>query len=239
MDQQRVFCLSGGHPPKGTSEQPSMLKAAGISDQHRPRTPLYCSQPYRKPPYTRLSETLRPRHRQPFAVQVQVHQGKAGAQSMMVLLNPAVSHLLEAEDALQNPERMFDLRSHSGLHSVLGLLYLVHKVLVLPSPAGHILRSRSRLPDGFSLSLISTVAPHLALLAVQQIRQHVFVRHRSRRRAHRMHMALLGVHSDVCLQPEVPLLPLARLMHLRVALSAPVLGRRGRMNNGRTQSSPW
>src|SRR5271169_1446099 len=67
----------------------------------------------------------------------------------------------------------------------------------------HILRSRSRLPDGFSLSLISTVAPHLALLPVQQVRQHVLVRHRSRRRAHRMHMALLGVHSDVCFQPEV------------------------------------
>ena len=68
---------------------------------------------------------------------------------------------------------------------------------------------------------------------MQQIRQHVLVRYRSRRRAHRMHMALLGVHSDVRLQPEVPLLSLARLMHFRVALSAPVLGRRGRMNNGR------
>src|ERR1039458_6076835 len=82
------------------------------------------------------------------------------------------------------------------------------------------LESRS---EGFSLSLISTVAPHLALLAVQQIRQHVLVRYRSRRRAHRMHMALLGVHSDVCLQPEVPLLSLARLMHLRIALWEPAL----------------
>src|SRR5713226_3518720 len=90
--------------------------------------------------------------------------------------------------------------------------------------AGHILRSRSRLPDGFALSLISTVAPHLALLAVQQIRQHVLVRHRSRRRAHRMHMASLRVHSDVGLQPEVQLLALARMMHFRIALSAPVLG---------------
>src|ERR1039457_3456990 len=50
-------------------------------------------------------------------------------------------------------------------------------VIILPSP--------SRLPDGFSLSLISAVAPHLALLAVQQIRQHVLVPHRSRRRAWR------------------------------------------------------
>src|SRR5260370_42416728 len=120
---------------------------------------------------------------------------------------------------------MFYLRSDSGLHPVLDLLYLIDKVLVFHSSAGHILRSRSRLPDGFSLSLISTVTPHFALLAVQQIRQHVLVRYRSRRRTYGMHLALLGVHSDVCLQPEVPLLSLARLMHLRVALSAPVLGR--------------
>src|SRR4029077_10534166 len=53
---------------------------------------------------------------------IQVYQREAGAQSMMVLLNPAISHLLEAEDALQNPERMFHLRSHSGFHPVLGLL---------------------------------------------------------------------------------------------------------------------
>jgi hypothetical protein len=106
----------------GTSEQPSILKAAGISAVHRPRISLYCLRPYRNPPFTRLSETLPPRHRQPFAVQVQVHQRKAGAQPMMVLLNPSVSHLLETEDALQNPEWMFHLRSHSGLHPVLGLL---------------------------------------------------------------------------------------------------------------------
>src|SRR5271165_5492464 len=99
-----------------------MLKAAGIPDLHRPGIPLDCLRPYWNPPFTWLSETLRPRHRQPFAVQVQVHQRKAGAQSMMVLLNPSVSHLLEAEDALQNPERMFHLRSHHGLHPVLALL---------------------------------------------------------------------------------------------------------------------
>jgi hypothetical protein len=36
-------------------------------------------------------------------------------------------------------------------------------------------------------------------------------------------MALLGVHADVRLQPEVPLLAFARLMHLRIALPATVL----------------
>src|SRR6266446_2439588 len=138
-----------------------MLRRPGNFDVHRPRTPLECLRPYRNPPFTRLAETLRPGHRQPFAVQIQVHQREAGAQSMMVLLNPSVSHLLETEDALQNPERMFYLGSHSGLYPVLGLLYLIHKVLVSHSSAGHILRLRSRLPDRLSLSLIPAVAPHL------------------------------------------------------------------------------
>src|SRR6266852_8142064 len=112
----------------------------------------------RNPPFTRLAETLRPRYCQPLAVQIQVHQREAGAQPMMVLLNPSVSHLLEAEDALQDPKRMFYLGSHSGLHPVLGLLYLIHTVLVSHSSAGHVLRLRSRLPDRLSLSLIPAVA---------------------------------------------------------------------------------
>src|SRR5579872_6940249 len=127
---------------------------------------------------------------------------------------------------------MLHLRSDSRLHPVLGSLYLIYKVLVSGSAAGHVLRLGSRLPDRLSLSLISAVAPHLTLLPVQQIRQHMLVRHRRRRRAHGMHMALLGVHPNVRLQPEVVLLALARLMHLRVALSTPVLGRRGSVNNG-------
>src|SRR6201993_1807284 len=95
----------------------------------------YSLSSFRNPPFTRVSETLRPLHCQPSAVQVQVHQRKAGAQPMMVLFNSPVSRLLEAKDALQNPERMLHLRSHSGLHPVLGLLYLIDKVLVFHSSA--------------------------------------------------------------------------------------------------------
>ena len=75
-----------------------------------------------EPLFTRSSETLCPRHRQPFAVHIQVHQRKAGAQPLMVLFEPSVSHLLETKDALQNPERMFYLRPDSGLHAVLSSL---------------------------------------------------------------------------------------------------------------------
>jgi hypothetical protein len=107
----------------GSSEQPSILRRGGnsrpVQTSNLPR--ISCSFSG-IPLFTRLSETLRPRHCQPIAVQIQVHQREAGAQPLMVLLNPSVSHLLETEDALQNPEGMFHLRSHSGLYPVLGFL---------------------------------------------------------------------------------------------------------------------
>src|ERR1035437_8972469 len=57
-------------------------------------------------------ETLRPLRGQPLAVLVQVHQREAGTQSSVILLEAPVSHLVEAEDALQYPERMLHLGSY-------------------------------------------------------------------------------------------------------------------------------
>ena len=45
----------------------------------------------------------------------------------------------------------------------------------LRSLAGHVLGLGRCLPDGLGLALIASVAPHLALLAMQQIRQHRYV----------------------------------------------------------------
>src|SRR5579863_2218715 len=90
----------------------------------------------------------------------------------------------------------------------------------------------SSLTNRRSLPLISTVAPHLAFVSVQQISQHMLVGYRSCRRTYRVHDAGLRVHTDVRLHAEVPLVALARLMHLRIALPLRVLRRRGRMNNG-------
>src|SRR5271165_6527335 len=69
--------------------------------------------------FTRAADTLRPDYGQAFAVQIEVRQREAGTQPVVILLHPTVSHLLEAEDALQNPERMFHLGSDSRLDPVL------------------------------------------------------------------------------------------------------------------------
>ena len=64
------------------------------------------------------------------------------------------------------------------------------------------------------------------------------VRHTGRRGTHRMHVTFAGIHPDVRLGAEVPLLPFARLVHLRIALPAGVLGRRRSVNDGRVHNRP-
>ncbi len=78
------------------------------------------------------------------------------------------------------------------------------------------------------LALIPGVTPDLRFIAMQQIRQHVHIGHRCRRRANRVHDAFFGIHADVRLHAEIPLIALPSLVHLQVALPALVLGRRGR-----------
>jgi hypothetical protein len=52
------------------------------------------------------------RYCQPSAVQIQVHQSKAGAHLLMVLLQAQVSHFLEAKDTLQDPSLWVDLQAY-------------------------------------------------------------------------------------------------------------------------------
>ena len=166
-------------------------------------------------------------------MQVEVDQGEVRAQPMVVLGDASIPHLVEAEDALQDAEDMLYFRSYSGFRRVLLLCNFIDMVLELRSLAGHVLGLWRGLLDRLGLALVAAIAPHFALLAMQQIGQHVHVRHVGRRRRHRMYRALLRIHADMRLQPEVPLVALLGLMHRRIALLLGVLGRRRRMNNGR------
>lgn len=67
-------------------------------------------------------DAVLPEYCQAFAVHVQVHQREVRAQPVVVLCDAFVSHLVEAEDALQDAERMFHLGAHAGLTPVLLLL---------------------------------------------------------------------------------------------------------------------
>jgi len=56
---------------------------------------------------------------QAFAVEVEIDQREAGAQSMVVLRQPPVADFIEAEDAFEDAERMFHLSPDAGLALIL------------------------------------------------------------------------------------------------------------------------
>jgi hypothetical protein len=71
---------------------------------------------------------------------------------------------------------------------------------------------------------------------MQQIREHMLIGHRGCRRAHRVYYALSAIGSQVRLHAEIPLVAFARLVHLRIAFPAGVLGRRWCVNNSRVHN---
>ena len=50
---------------------------------------------------------------QSFAVEIEIDEREAGAESVMILRQTAVAHLVEAEDAFEDEEGMFYLRPHA------------------------------------------------------------------------------------------------------------------------------
>ena len=72
--------------------------------------------------------------------------------------------------------------------------------------------------NGLRLALVASVAPDLLLCAVQQVGQHVHIRYRGCRGAHRVHNTFLAIHADVRFGAEIPLVPLARLVRLLITL---------------------
>ncbi len=82
-------------------------------------------------------ETLRPERGQPLAVLAEMDQGEAGAQPVVILFEPPVSHLVEAEDPPQYPERRFPFRSDSRLGCILAPGFFVHIVFEPGAAASH------------------------------------------------------------------------------------------------------
>src|SRR5438309_5103624 len=128
---------------------------------------------------------------------------------------------------------MLHLRAHRRLSPVLRPLHFVNTILVAVAPMGAVLGLRRALPDHFGLSAISLIAPHARFFAVQQIGQYRRIGYVGRRRHRRVDDLRLAIHPHVRLHPEVPLFALLRLVHLRIALLLPILGRSGCVQDGR------
>ena len=167
------------------------------------------------------------------ATKKQIHQGAGDKQAVPVLLQSPVAHFHEPELQLHHLKHMLDLSPYLRLRPVLRPRHPVHDlILIATAPLGKIPRSRRALANHPALSLISPVAPHPCLFAVQQVGQNGHVGNMGCRRHRRVDELGLAVHAHVRLHPEVPVLSLLRLVHLWVPALLTVFGRTGRMDQG-------
>jgi len=152
----------------GSSEQPSILTAPGISGLHRLRTPPVWLATLPEPAIHAGFRNTTPSPR-PAAC-------GAGTGSPARSWRTAGDGSSESRGnrTFSKPKIRFRIRNGCSTFArtlaftrFLAFCNSSTKFLYLTSPASHILRSRSRLPDRFPLSLIPSIAPHLALFPVQ------------------------------------------------------------------------
>ena len=156
-----------------------------------------------------------------------------------VLLQSFEAHLQQAELPLDHAKRVLDLCSHACL-DVLALLRL--RLRTALRQLGNVARSRCDVPVHLALyaalrAAISRVGPHMFFLAMQQIGYLFYIGLVGRRRRDGVDQTAVGVHANVRLHPEEPLVALLRLVHLRIALALLVLGRTGRRDDRRVNDA--
>ena len=167
----------------------------------------------------------------------EVGQPEQAEQLRLVLGQPLVANLLVPEQVLDHMERVLDLRTDAGLE-LLGPLEQL-RPLARRVQLASLARLHGHVPfrtlSFFSLvhAAVSRITESVNLIPVQQragLRHVVDV---GRRGDHRVHQPRLGIHADVRLHPEVPLVALLGLVHIGVARLVLVLGRTGRGDDGR------
>jgi len=166
----------------------------------------------------------------------QVAQGKQRDQLRRVLGQPFVAHLGKTELALDNAKRVLYLGAHAGLE-LLGLVQqAAPRRLLVQRPA--LARTHGHVPvhaGGFrSLagSLVTRIGKHHGLLTMQQAVALGHIVDVGCGTDDSVHQARICIHTNVRLHAKVPLIALLGLVHLRVTLSAAVLGGARRRNQG-------
>src|SRR5512134_2612734 len=132
-----------------------------------------------------------------------------------VLLQPAIADLGKAELALDHPEGVLHHGTDCRQHAVEALLLLGQL-----APLGLFRRGDNAYPvfgfQGLDRAVRLVIAPvpeGEALLPVQACFHHRIVRHLGRGAFNGMHQATVGIHPNVRLHAEVPLMALLGLAH--------------------------
>src|SRR5205823_13871124 len=110
--------------------------------------------------FFRSAKTPLLRMQQPSAHGIQVGERRRDFQTVQVLGEAPVTDLLEAEYALDHPDRVLDLRANPRLGAVLRLLQLVDPPSAAVLAVGKVLRGRRPGADYGSLRPPTLVAAH-------------------------------------------------------------------------------
>ena len=168
----------------------------------------------------------------------EVRERKQRRQVRPVLRQAPVSRLHVAELLLDDPERMLDLRADRGLGPFrhrLGRPW--RQQPTLPRwHSHHPLHARGVAPAGDAP--VSRVPVDDRLVPVQQRTCHGEVMRVRWGPHHRVHQPRRHVRPDVRLHQGEPLVPLPRLVHLRIPRPRPVLRRAGSTGNGGIDRRP-
>jgi hypothetical protein len=167
--------------------------------------------------------------------QHQISQAKQRQQLRGVLGQAAIAGLLMLEQILHHMKWMLDLSADTRLGVLNGFEYLAQRrrwqSTTLARPHGHMPVHRAALIF-FALGRahIARIGKHVGLVTMEEgmcLGDIVCLR---RRCHHRMDESRFGIHTNVRLHPEMPLVALLGLMHFRVTLTRVILGR-GRCGN--------
>ena len=165
--------------------------------------------------------------------EVKIGEAAGDEQPVGILVQPAIAHLHKSKHALDDPDAMLDLRPYLRLGPIASFLCLIDNTAMTISPVGEVLCRWSMLADDMTLATIGLVAPDTPFLAMEQVTKHAGIMH-IRRSGHRgMDQPGPAIYPDMRLHPEIPLLALAGLVHLGVALLCGILGRTRSADDGR------
>lgn len=153
----------------------------------------------------------------------EVHEREEEREMQRVLPEAAVPHLRVMPDALQHLKGVLHLCAD---RRELRIPFLLRgREGTIPPPAiRNTPEERSRSRGAFVvITPVHAIPKSGVFLAVKEIGEHRTVVHVCRASTNGMDEATLGIHADVCLHAEVPLIPLLRLMHLGVVFPPRVL----------------
>jgi hypothetical protein len=163
----------------------------------------------------------------------QIGERDRDLEAIHVRRQPAVEHLLKAETAFHDAERVFDLSLYARLRPFPCLDSLVEQSGLPVMATGAVPDGRRMATDHLRLSLGSLIAPNLGLATMQTGRQSITIGHVDRRYQHGAEHPAAAVDRDLSLHAEVSPPALRCLARLGISFIVAVRGQSWRADDYR------